>query len=167
MNSEVIAEPDLNVKRGLIYTLICGLIGLACTLIAGATIHLSDNDFEIQFRDISLNSILNWVYTEWITSRSVKPILGIILYFACTGWATYAPKGEYSPGYTFVKIFLMAIPFYAFLEMVVPNVHSVEHFKFPTIDTALYDFMYVFAPPPVIIAVLLSLIRAGDHSSVS
>ena len=92
---------------------------------------------------------------EGLFDDSLMPFVGCIVIGACTGWATFAPRGRYRISSTLVILFLITIGQWA-----VANLLDLSPGRRHAIPTFAYEcHVIAFVVVPMLIAVTILTIR--------
>jgi hypothetical protein len=143
--------PRLNLFRGLRAAVLLGIVGAAATvLIALCYMVVGWFVFETIAIDRSYDLQHFW-------SRYNMAILGISLLFTATGWATYAPRGEYR---FIINLGILGVISSVLWILIATVRNAVAPWYKVERETSLQVFFDVLAyAVPLLVGLLLSIVR--------
>lgn len=145
-----LSQSSLNLKRGLVATFICSLVGavgsvalaLAFTVSRWLVSGTTEINREYDLRDLQ--------------SEMLGPVIGCAVVLGCAGWATYAPAGSFRFVPSLVFIFSVSVALWSILlsmQLTPRRFKSMDHPAFYPSE------LIVLFGPPILAAIGLTAVR--------
>jgi hypothetical protein len=149
----------LDVLRGLRGAMIGGAMGLA---IAAGPPLLLDADYLLRRATNPITTVAG-DYWRWASFVLIWPILGCVPIFTAAGWISHAPRQQYRFISSLGLVFAITLGIWIVVKAMGWSPMRFSEKRYPTI---YFSEAVTLVTPPVVIAIVLTWVRARRRSSI-